>query len=368
MKMSSIKWIYLLEIMTRKKVNGVKYLMLLLWILLVIQNVNAQRTTVSAKVDPSEIKIGQQAVLNVQAIAPVGERVAFPVFQGKLVDGIEVLAMLKPDTTTAHGVMTINQKYIITSFDSTLYNIAYIPVVAGKDTLRTNGFGLKVKSVDLSSSTKEYLAQIKGKSEPLDFVKLKLHDIKDVLSAPFVWTDFLIYFLWALLIVLLLGMLVAAYILYKRKKEKGYYFKPAVVLPPHVLAMQALDEIRSKKIWQQGLEKEYFTELTDTLREYIENRYGLSSFEKTSDEILTSLKLVTDTESPLEGLNQILKLADLVKFAKYKPLPDENDLSLMNAYLYINQTKIEEVQTPEEPEENEQETEKEESKNKTSSH
>jgi hypothetical protein len=343
--------------MTRKKVNGVIYVVILLCVFLSVQNANAQKTTVSAKVDPSEIKIGQQAVLDVQAIAPVGERVAFPVFQGKLVEGIEVLAMLKADTTTAHGVMTINQKYIITSFDSTLYNITYIPVIAGKDTLKTNGFGLKVKSVELSSSTKEYLTQIKGKSEPLDFIKLKLHDIKDVLSAPFVWTDFLIYFLWALLIVLLLALIVAAFILYKRKKEKGYYFRPKVVLPPHILAMQALDEIKSKKIWQQGLEKEYFTELTDILREYIENRYGVSSFEKTSDEILHSLKLVTDTESPLDGLKQILKLADLVKFAKYKPLPDENDLSLMNAYLYINQTKIEEVTTPENSEANEEETE-----------
>lgn len=348
--------------MTRKKVNGVLNIVILLCMFLGIQHADAQKTTVSAKVDPSEIKIGEQAVLNIQAIAPVGERVVFPAFQGKLVEGIEVLAMLKPDTTTAHGVMTINQKYIITSFDSTLYNITYIGVLAGKDTLRTNGFGLKVKSVDLSSSTKEYVAQIKGKSEPLDFEKLKLHDIKDVLSAPFVWTDFLIYFLWALLIVLLLGLIVAAFILYKRKKEKGYYFRPAVVLPPHVLAMQALDEIKSKKIWQQGLEKEYFTELTDTLRKYIENRYGVSSFEKTSDEILSSLKLVTEAESPLDGLKQILKLADLVKFAKYKPLPDENDLSLMNAYLYINQTKIEEVTAPEDSEANEEETAKEETK------
>ncbi len=360
--MFQTKWTNLLEIMTRKKVNGVLYLAILLCAFLSIQHADAQRTTVSAKVDPSEIKIGQQAVLSLQAIAPVGERVTFPVFQGKLVEGIEVLGMLKPDTTTAHGVMTISQKYIITSFDSTLYNITYIAILAGKDTLKTNGFGLKVKSVDLSSPTKEYLAQIKGKSEPLDFVKLKLHDIKDVLSAPFVWTDFIIYFLWALLIVLLLALLVAAYILYKRKKEKGYYFRPKVVLPPHILAMQALDEIRSKKIWQQGLEKEYFTELTDILREYIENRYGVSSFEKTSDEILSSLKLVTDTESPLDGLKQILKLADLVKFAKYKPLPDENDLSLMNAYLYINQTKIEEVAAPEDSEANEGETEKEETK------
>ena len=84
----------------------------------------------------------------------------------------------------------------------------------------------------------------------------------------------------------------------------------------------------------------------------------------TSDEILTSLKLVTDTDSSIESLKQILKLADLVKFAKYKPLPDENDLSLMNAYLYVNQTKVEEVKTPEEGEAKEEDAEKKDVKDK----
>lgn len=336
--------------MTKKNVNSLKKVLAVFTLLVAFCTAKAQTTTVSAKVNPSEIKIGQQALLEVKAIAPKGTHIGFPVFQGKLVEGIEVLGMQKPDTVIAHEVMTITQKYIITSFDSTLYNINYIPVLAGKDTLKTNSFGLKVKSVELSASTKEYMQQIKGKNEPLDFAKLKLHDIKDILSAPFIWTDFLIYFLLALLIILIIALLIAAYILYKRKKEKGYFFRPTIVPPPHIVAMQALDAIKNKKIWQQGMEKEYFTELTDTLREYIEKRYGVRTFEKTSDEILSALKMVTDTESPIDSLKQILKLADLVKFAKYKPLPDENDLSLMNAYLYVNQTKIEEVKTPEETE------------------
>ena len=182
--------------MTKKYANGVKYLLVLLFCWIVVQTTDAQRTTVSAKVDPSEIKIGQQAILEVKAIAPKGERIGFPVFKDKLIDGIEVLAMQKPDTVIAHEVMTITEKYLITSFDSALYNVSYIPVLAGKDTLKTNSFGLKVKSVELSSSTKDYLKEIKGKSVPLDFAKLKLHDIKDILSAPFVWTDFIIYFLY----------------------------------------------------------------------------------------------------------------------------------------------------------------------------
>ncbi|MFT4071305.1 MAG: hypothetical protein QM654_05210 [Dysgonamonadaceae bacterium] len=334
--------------MTKNRHLGIKYTLILLFIFCGRLSF-AQKTTVNVTVEPAEIKIGQQAILSVKAFVPKGHQVTFPVFKGKLVEGIEVLGMMKPDTLRDNQVMTITQKYILTSFDSTLYHVDYIPVLDGKDTLRSNGFGLKVSSVQLSDSTMQYLAQIKGQKEKsLDFEKLKIRDIKDILSAPFVWTDFLIYFLIALLIVILLGLIVALIYLYRRKKQKGYFFKPAVVLPPHVLALKALDEIKSKKIWQQGLEKEYFTELTDTLREYIEDRYGVNSFEKTSDEIIASLRLVADVDSPVESLKQILKLADLVKFAKYHPLPDENDLSLMNAYLFINQTKVEEVKQPEE--------------------
>jgi large-conductance mechanosensitive channel len=341
--------------MTIKKQYGVKYLLIILLVFFADRGLRAQKTTVSATIEPSEIKIGQQAVINIKAIAPKGHKLIFPVFEGKLIEGVEVLGMLPADTVVEHEVITINQKYVVTSFDSTLYHIDYIAVLDGKDTLKTNGFGLKVSSINLSDSTMQYLNEIKGKkTEALDFDKLKIKDIKDLLSAPFVWTDFIVYFLLALLIALILFLIAAAIYLYRRKKQKGYFFKPAVMLPPHVLAMQALDEIKSKKIWQQGREKEYFTELTDTLREYIEQRYGMNSFEKTSDEILESVKLVVETESPQNSLKQILKLADLVKFAKYRPLPDENDLSLMNAYLFINQTKIEEVKQPGENGKNEE--------------
>ena len=130
---------------------------------------------------------------------------------------------------------------------------------------------------------------------------------------------------------------------YIQKKKKGYYFKPVVIEPPHVIALHALDHVKVEKLWQQGKEKEYFTEVTDILRKYIENRFGVNAFEMTSDEILNIVNNFMIADSSTDSLKQVLKLADLVKFAKYKPFPDENDLSLVNAYLFVNQTKKEEV-------------------------
>ena len=96
-------------------------------------------------------------------------------------------------------------------------------------------------------------------------------------------------------------------------------------------------------MWQRGLEKQFYTQLTDILREYIDKRFGIDAPEMTSDEIVTAIHRNTDVTSTTDNLKQILTLADLVKFAKYTPPTEEVDLSLINAYLFVNQTKIEEV-------------------------
>lgn len=92
-------------------------------------------------------------------------------------------------------------------------------------------------------------------------------------------------------------------------------------------------------MWQQGKEKEYHTSITDTLRKYIVDRFGVNAMEMTSAEILDSVCKIDDVVPAYDKLEQVLKLADYVKFAKFRPLPDENDLSLMNAYFFVNQTK-----------------------------
>ena len=110
-------------------------------------------------------------------------------------------------------------------------------------------------------------------------------------------------------------------------------------LPPYEQAIKELDEIKQLKLWQQGKEKEYFTSITDTLRRYLVDRFGVNAMEKTSAEILDRVKSVDEIVPAYDKLEQVLKLADYVKFAKFRPLPDENDLSLMNAYFFVNQTK-----------------------------
>ena len=305
------------------------------------QGLSAQRTSVRATVEPSEIVIGQQALIDLQVITPKERAIAFPVYEKEIVPGIEVLTMLKPDTAIANNVMTLNFRYVVTSFDSTLYNIPAMPVFDGKDTIYSNSFGLKVTSPVLKDSTVAYLEKLKAKeTDSIDFEQLQLNDIKPVQKPPFVWTDYL-WILWIVFgIVLLVALIMAVVYFVLKKKKKGYFFTPPEVLAPHVRAIQALDKIKAEKLAQQnGREKEFYTKVTDILRYYMYERYGMNAMEMTSGEILNEIRKYSEADSVYENLKQILSISDLVKFAKYQPYPDENDLSIMNAYFFINQTR-----------------------------
>ena len=105
--------------------------------------------------------------------------------------------------------------------------------------------------------------------------------------------------------------------------------------------MRKIEQIKEEKIWQSEDSKEYYTQLTDTLRQYIKERYGFNALEMTSYEIIQKLQEVND-EDAVSELRELFQTADLVKFAKYSTLINENDRNLVSAIEYINQTKLEE--------------------------
>lgn len=320
-----------------------KTIILLLLLLMPFANKSfAQRTSVHATIQPAEIQIGEQALINLKVIAPKNQTIQFPIYEKEIVKGLEVLAMLPSDTLIENEVATMNFRYLVTSFDSTLYYIPHIPVFDGTDTIFSNSFGLKVISPVLKDSTVAYLELLNsGQTDSIDFNQLQLYDIKEIQKPQFVWTDYL-WVLWiilgAIVVILAVGLII---IMVLRKKNKGYFFTPPIVLPPHTRALKALDKLKEDKIWQQDREKEYYTKITDVLRTYIYERYRVNALEMTSGEILDEIRkrIESDSDSAMENLSQVLLLADMVKFAKHKPFQDENDLSIMNAYFFVNQTR-----------------------------
>ena len=104
--------------------------------------------------------------------------------------------------------------------------------------------------------------------------------------------------------------------------------------------MEEIDQIKAEKVWAKEDSKEYYTRLTAILRTYIEKRYGFNAMEMTSTEIIDRL-LKEQTSESLDELRMLFQTADLVKFAKYNTLINENDANLVNAIEFINQTKVE---------------------------
>lgn len=300
----------------------------------------AQRPTVKVALDSTYVIIGMPTTIHLEATVQDGQNVVFPdvLKRGGVVaydDSLQFLLELGNDLPTIdtvavkNGLMTLKEDINVFAFDSATLYIPPFDFISGGDTISTNSLALRVVV-------------------PFDSIEVdpaKFVDIKTVIEPEFVFMDYIWWILTPLIIILLI---VAAYYGYKyylaHKQETPVIVKEEKKLPAHVIAMGALDALAQKKLWQSGQDKQYQTELTDILRQYIEDRFYVNALEKTTDEILDGLyELAEQQKSSLQNLKQILQLADLVKFAKYKPLADENQLSFMNAKMFVEQTKFEQI-------------------------
>lgn len=291
----------------------------------------AQQTLIDVKVDTADILVGEQTTLHVTVTTDPNRRIIIPLPSDTLMTGVEVISVSDADSTVADGRLVIRRDILVTSFDSSLYLLPPFIAIDGTDTIASNQVALKVSTVPVDVDNPE-----------------KFYDIKDVWKPPFVLAD---YYPWifgvltALFLICVIGYLVQRY----RRHRSEVPIKPAEQeLPPYETAIRELDSIKDQKLWQQGLNKEYYTQVTDTLRRYISRRYGVNAMEKTSEEILAIIERETDERTVYDTLRQVLRLSDYVKFAKLHPLPDENDESMRNAYLFVNQTKRAEAPQPDE--------------------
>jgi hypothetical protein len=152
---------------------------------------------------------------------------------------------------------------------------------------------------------------------------------------------------WLLGIILIAAIVfLVIYALSRINRNKPLFQRPPKPkLPPHVIALQELDKLKTEELWQHEKVKDYYTRLTDIVRVYIEDRFSIAAMEQTTFEILNSFKgeELQIEKKTVKELGDILELADFVKFAKLTPLPDENHKMLSNAYLFVKETTIETV-------------------------
>lgn len=319
--------------MSLQKIKYVISFILILW----LHSASSEaQVTVEAKLDSAGIFIGQRIGLTLEVTSDAGKEVELPEWDSlQLVEpGLEFVRADKPDTSYLNDGkrMVLTRRYFFTSFDSALYLMPAMNVrVEGKD-YSSKKLALKVFTLDIDTLHTDSIFPMKAElAPPFDWAE---------------WRQVMCLFVLALFIAGLLG-----YVIYRLKNNKPIIrrIRNKRRQPPHKVAMQKIEQMKEEKMWQSEDSKEYYTQLTDTLRNYIKERYGFNAMEMTSYEIIQKLQEVNDEEA-ISELRELFQTADLVKFAKYSTLINENDRNLVNAIEYINQTKLEEPEQKPQPE------------------
>ena len=286
------------------------------------------QVVVSASIDSVQMFIGEQAKLTIKAIQPQDYTLQFPIFSDSIASNLELVSTLKPDTVQLENEkLQISNSYIVTAFDSALIYIPGFELKAGEETYLTNPISIKI--VDM----------------PVDTTQQAITDIKNVYQPPIDWMFYLTIvgsILLALLLLALVIYLVDKYL--KSRKNKDTEPEPEPIDPrkAHEIAYDELEILRQKQLWQSQQFKAYYTELTEILRRYISNRYAIDAMEQTSDDIISEFrrnKELKEKKEEIKLLSDVLQVADLVKFAKWQPLPDECERSFHQVTQFIDNTK-----------------------------
>jgi len=273
-------------------------------ILLLTTAVFAQQKQVTTSIDTTKNKIGAEFKLTLKTNVDTLSKVVFP--NAKSFGALEVIQSYPIDTIRKNDRYELIKKYGLTQFDSGKYMIPSIKIL-----INNKAF--------LSDSLKVEVANV-----PVDTLKQKMYDIKDIVPANEGIGDW-----WKYLLVLLLiagfGALVYWYIK-KRQKEK---IEEEIYKTPIEKATSLLNNLEKKELWQHGEVKAYYSELTDIVRNYIEEAIDIPAMESTTSELIEGLKTASQkkkmklSKETIDSLFVVLKQADLVKFAKSKPLDFE---------------------------------------------
>jgi hypothetical protein len=290
-----------------------------------------QEVKITSSFDSTKIFIGDQIKFTITIDKPSDLKLAIPVFKDTLCKNIEIISGPKTDSTTIqNGRIKVIQKYLITSFDSGRYQVS--PVFAET---RNEG-GIKRFFSDYSM-----LEVMRVKIAPPD-TTAKIFDIIKPYKAPITIGEILPWILIATLIGVITWLVIR--LLRKLKKSEtgtGTYIPQE---PAHVIAFRKLERLKNDQLWQKGETKKYYTMLTEILRQYLENRFRVFSLELTTSETLEALiKTGFKKNGSYNDLKTVLTGADLVKFAKYNPLPAENDAHFQNSWDFVMATKENEM-------------------------
>ena len=308
--------------MTRKLIY--RFLLLVLLCVPTMKS-HAGNTIVNVKLDSARVMMGKTVKLHINIVKDAGSTGIILGTDSTMLGDIDIVKRDKIHTKTLdNNREEISQTVTLQPFEPGNYDLPPIKYFVNGDTIMSNQEHLVVDSikVDVKGEIKDY--------KPIVGVPFKLIDYIPNIIANYWWA-------W-LLGLALLAFLIFAY--FKWYKKGINPFKPEKKrLPPYEEAILALNNLKSRQLWQNGQHKEYYSCLTDILRVYIERRFGINAVEMTSSEIMEQIKHNEEALQVKDQLSEVLEIADFVKFAKMQTLADDNEVAFQRTLNFVEQTK-----------------------------
>ena len=293
---------------------------LALILLLVPRGTPAQEVSARAATDSVHFLVGDAIRVRITVTHPPG--LTFQAVVGDTLGGFFVLGReeLRRDGESRSGAT-----YVVARYDSGEAFLPPIPLLyslPGDTAVRrveTNALRFVIHTVPVDTAA-------------------DIRDLKAPISIPMAWSDIL------LIIGAVVGLALLGYAGYrywrKRRAKRGEEPSVAPARPAHLIALEELGLLKERRLWQQGLIKDFYVESTGIFRRYIENRYRQAALEQTTDEILAGLRRLHMSDDLTRGAEQVLRRADLVKFAKQVPGIPEHEETLTFVYEFVDRTKI----------------------------
>ncbi len=293
---------------------------ILLIVILALGFEMAGQSEFQVSLDTNQIKIGEAIQLQIEAAVPMGSTYLWPTLSDSI-RGLEIIERGKIDSTEQGDFIALKQIIRFTSFDS---GDVYVPALAlkvGEQSFQSD-----------SSLIRVFFPELKADQD--------YYDIKAPREIPFNYWLILWYALGALALGLLIYFI---YLKWPRKTVLVEEQAPFDPRSPREWALDALKDLEEKELWQKGKEKAYYSELIDILRHFLEREYGMKAMESTAEELIQKLDAKVGESELRSELNTSLRLSAMVKYARQKALPYENEQALNAIRKFVDQHQKEEV-------------------------
>ncbi|MDR9487431.1 hypothetical protein [Salibacter sp.] len=277
----------------------------------------------SIEVNPysNSIQIGEQIKVDLKVESSKNANILWPKAGESFHKKIMVVNSAGLDTVLTNNSKKITEHITVTSFDTGVWAVEPIAFVIDKDTFRSEPFLIEVLPVEVDTSQ-------------------AIKDIQPISEVPYTFEEIIKFVgigvgaLWVLISLVSLIL----YLIGKDKKRAEA--KPQIPLePPHVEALRDLTELEEQKLWQNEKHREFHIRLSEIVRRYLERRFGMHALEYTTSEIEAQMHLTNVAQDYNESLIKALRISDMAKFAKAKPLPNENEFAFEAAESFVEVTK-----------------------------